>query len=61
MPDIDALAEALAALLKDPACRASMGARARATYEERFTFERMYQRYLEEYRALVGDRETARA
>jgi glycosyltransferase involved in cell wall biosynthesis len=48
------LAAAVERLVSDPAMRAEMGARARRTYEEHFTFEIMYRRYLAEYRRLLG-------
>lgn len=44
------LARRLEALISEPGLRASMGRHARATYEERFTFEAM----LEKYRALYA-------
>jgi len=55
--DVGALAEAIERLATDPALRRDMGARARSTYEERFTFETMYRRYLAEYRSLLGNPE----
>lgn len=43
----------LASLARDPVLRTRMGAQARALYEERFTFERMYARTAAVYQAVA--------
>jgi glycosyltransferase involved in cell wall biosynthesis len=52
--DVDALADRLRKVIKDPALRASMGARARELYEERFKFEQMLAKTLATYRELLA-------
>jgi glycosyltransferase involved in cell wall biosynthesis len=50
----EALAEAIATLLKDPALRARMGARGREIAVQEFSEERMVRETLEVYRELLG-------
>jgi colanic acid/amylovoran biosynthesis glycosyltransferase len=52
--DADALAQALAALWRDPALRARMGAAGRATVQERFTLERQLGEFLALYEATAA-------
>lgn len=56
---VEPLAAALRRLIENPELRVSMGKCARKTFEERFTFETMYQRYLRQYRELVIGAATA--
>ena len=51
--DVDHLHERLAVLLEDARLRATMGAAARARFEEHFTFEQMLERTLAVYRDVV--------
>jgi glycosyltransferase involved in cell wall biosynthesis len=51
--DRQALADALAALLQDPARRRAMGLAGRRRYEERFTLERMAEAYAGVYRRVL--------
>jgi len=52
--DPEALAEAIATLLKDPALRARMGARGREIAVQEFSEERVVRETLELYRQLLG-------
>lgn len=52
--DPEALAEAIATLLKDPALRARMGARGREIAVQEFSEERVVRETLEVYRELLG-------
>ena len=52
--DPAALAEALAAIWRDPALRARIGAAGRVTVQERFTLDRQVASYLDLYEELAG-------
>ncbi|MBI1320190.1 MAG: glycosyltransferase [Candidatus Hydrogenedens sp.] len=52
--EADALAAAIAALAQDESKRATLGAAARATVEERFTSKRMVEQIADVYRGLVS-------
>jgi len=54
--DPDALADALEALCRDPACRASLGKAARQRATQRFSFEGMVRRYEETFHIAIEER-----
>jgi glycosyltransferase involved in cell wall biosynthesis len=54
--DVDAMTEALARLIEDPALRASMGAAARARVERQLTVAHMTRAYEQVYLDVVGER-----
>lgn len=53
--DAAALSRVLLALVSNPATAARRGAAAFSTFEERFTFDRMIERYRQQYRTLLGE------
>jgi glycosyltransferase involved in cell wall biosynthesis len=57
--DRDALARALITLLGDDELRARMGDAGRRIAEERFDEQKVFDRVLEEYQALLGPRQAA--
>ena len=57
--DVDALAQALIALLNDGELRARMGGAGRRIAEERFDEQKVFDRVLDEYETLLGRRPTA--
>jgi glycosyltransferase involved in cell wall biosynthesis len=52
--DVGAMARGLEKLIANAALRERLGAAGRRRYEERFTFERMYQNTLAVYRAALA-------
>ena len=56
--DVDQLADALAALLRDPAARTEMGSAARRLVEQQFSAERMAAEYLAVYQQAILARES---
>jgi glycogen(starch) synthase len=55
--DVEAVAGALKLLLASPERALTMGRRARMRTQDRFSFERLLDRYEEAYRAAIADRD----